>query len=292
MSIQSVRSLEREFEELFTGRKSTSRSSGPRVPARGRKNPADRDLEEALSSALVAGDREFGNIIHEIEEISGALREAKSAKNADQVASHPAVWHAVRHILLERELRHLALSDDLTCLYNRRGFYAAATQQLKVARRNQKPAVLFFCDVDGLKAINDTYGHREGDLALVRTADALEEVFRDSDVLARLGGDEFAVLAADFSREHERAILNRLQESIQYAGREESRYQLSVSIGAGWFDPRNPAPLGELMEQADRAMYQQKHRRLGFPRQGGTKLRTNNSSGGKRDAFVLVKRKI
>jgi two-component system cell cycle response regulator len=168
------------------------------------------------------------------------------------------VWYAVKHALVERELRHLALCDDLTCLYNRRGFFAAATQQLKVARRNQKPALLLFCDLDGLKTINDTFGHREGDLALVRAADAIETVFRDSDVLARIGGDEFAVLATDLPPRHQQTIYARLQKALNRMSGDESRYELSLSVGAAWFDPQNPMPLGELMEQADRAMYERK----------------------------------
>lgn len=291
MSTQSARSLERELENLFAERKAANRPSGAPAAFRGRRNPAERNLEGALSSALLAGDRELGNIIRQLEEISGVLREAKSSKDAHRVASHPAIWHAVRHMLVERELRHLALSDDLTCLYNRRGFYAAATQQLKVARRNQRPAALFFCDVDELKAINDTYGHREGDLALVRTADALEEVFRESDVLARLGGDEFAVLAADLSPDHERSILSRLHENIR-AGKDELRYELSVSVGAAWFDPQNPMDLGQLMEQADRSMYAQKRERFAFPQGERTKIHAINTSGGTLDAVVRAKRKI
>jgi diguanylate cyclase (GGDEF)-like protein len=292
MSTHSARSLERELEQLFAKQKTTVEASGAPVALRGRRNRAERNLEDALASALLAGDRELGNIIRELEEISSALREAKSSKEAHRVASHPAVWHAVKHELVERELRHLALSDDLTCLYNRRGFYAAATQQLKSARRNQKSAALFFCDLDELKAINDTYGHREGDLALVRTADALEEVFRESDVLARLGGDEFAVLAADLLPDHERMILNRLHESVRAAGKDERRYTLSVSVGAAWFDPRNPVTLGELMEEADRAMYGEKRKRFALPQKERAKLHPINNGGGTLDAVVFAKRKI
>jgi diguanylate cyclase (GGDEF)-like protein len=291
MSTQGARSLERELEQLFAQRKTASGPTGAPAALRGRRNPAERDLEDSLASALLAGDRELGNIVRELDEISSALREAKAANGA-HASSHPAVWHAVKHVLVERELRHLALSDDLTCLYNRRGFYAAATQQLKVARRNRKTAALFFCDVDELKTINDTYGHREGDFALVRTADALEEVFRESDVLARLGGDEFAVLAADLSPEHEQTILHRLHQSVRAAGKDELRYQLSISVGAAWFDPQSPTDLGLLMEQADRSMYDQKRKRSAFPRKERAKLHPINGSGGTLDAAVFVKRKI
>lgn len=225
---------------------------------RERKQPAERDLEGTLSSALLAADKELGHVLREVDQISKALKVDQPDTQTLRVAVHPAVWCAVRHALLERELRHLALTDDLTCLYNRRGFFAAATQQLKLARRNDQASLLLFCDVDNLKAINDKFGHREGDFALVRTADALEDVFRDCDVLARIGGDEFAVVAMGVSPRDQQAILLRLQKSLKKTGSAECSYDLSLSIGAAWFDPQHAVSLGDLMEQADRAMYEQK----------------------------------
>jgi diguanylate cyclase (GGDEF)-like protein len=288
MSAHKAESFELELEQLFSGERPAALSSRPSA-ARGRRNPAERDLEGTLTSALLAGDRELDHVVSELESVSKVLKQ-ESANKGERAALHPAVWYAVRQMLLERELRHLALSDDLTCLYNRRGFYAAATQQLKMARRQQKAAVLLFCDVDGLKAINDTYGHREGDLALVRAADALEEAFRDSDVLARLGGDEFAVLASDVTPEHHHSVLNRLHRAVRKMAKQEPRYDLSLSVGAAWFDPQNPVSLGELMEQADRVMYDQKRKLAAFPRREGSMFQRTN--GGGRDAVVSVKRKI
>jgi diguanylate cyclase (GGDEF)-like protein len=103
----------------------------------------------------------------------------------------------MKQAILDRELRQQALTDDLTCLFDRRGFFAAATQQLKRAMRNSERQLLFFCDLDGLKQINDKCGHLEGDLALIRVAEALEKSFRRSDIVARLAGDEFVVLAIE-----------------------------------------------------------------------------------------------
>jgi len=225
--------------------------------------PSERDLEGLLSSALLASDKELGNIVREVDEIAKALRSQAADPQALRVAVHPAVWSAVRHVIVERELRYLALTDDLTCLYNRRGFFAAATQHLKLARRNSQSSLLLFCDVDNLKKINDSCGHKEGDLALVRTADALEEAFRDSDILARLGGDEFAVLILDASNQDEAVILSRLEKALKKSNAGESRYELSLSVGVARFDPQNAVSLGELMEQADRDMYEQKRRRPG-----------------------------
>ena len=184
------------------------------------RDPSERDLEGLLSSALLASDKELGNVVREVDEISKALRLQAADPQALRVAVHPAVWSAVRHVIVERELRYLALTDDLTCLYNRRGFFAAATQQLKLARRNSQSMLLLFCDVDNLKQINDSYGHREGDLALVRTADALEEAFRDSDILARLAGDEFAVLVLEASNQDEAVILRRLEKTLKKSNAE------------------------------------------------------------------------
>jgi diguanylate cyclase (GGDEF)-like protein len=236
--------------------------SPDRGPSRDRRTgPSQRDLEGSLSSALLVADKELGNVVHEVEEISKALKLDATDKHALRVAIHPAVWSAVRHVIVERELRFLALTDDLTCLYNRRGFFAAATQQLKLARRNAQSMLLFFCDVDHLKQINDCYGHREGDLAIVRTADALEQAFRDSDIVARLSGDEFVVLAVETSSQHEEVILRRLRKCLKKSNSHESRYELSLSVGVARFDPQHAASLGELMEQADRDMYEQKRNR-------------------------------
>lgn len=160
-----------------------------------------------------------------------------------------------------RELRYLALTDDLTCLYNRRGFFAAATHQLKLARRSAQGLLLFFCDIDNLKTINDSYGHREGDLVIVRTADALERTFRGSDILARLGGDEFAVLTMEGSTQSEEVILRRLEKSLKKSNANQSRYEMSLSVGLARFDPKHPVSLGALMAQADRAMYEEKRNR-------------------------------
>lgn len=228
------------------------------VPMVRRKTPADKDLEGLLSSAMLVADKELGNVVHEVDEISKALRTGTADAKALRAAVHPAVWYAVRHVILERELRHLALTDDLTCLYNRRGFFASATQQLKLARRNGQSMLLFFFDLDNLKLINDTFGHREGDRALVRAADALEGIFRDSDVMARLGGDEFAVLALEASTRNEETILHRLEKNLRKTNQEDSRYALSLSVGVARFNPMDNVTLADLMADADRAMYEKK----------------------------------
>ncbi len=212
-------------------------------------------LESALHSALRSNDPELDEILSALEEISkgvksGALN-ARSLENALQRAASCAL----KQSLIDREVRSLAVTDELTGLYNRRGFLASATHQLKLAHRQGEDALLLFCDVDNLKEINDSFGHHEGDLALVRSADALEDTFRDSDILARLGGDEFAVVASDASSPSRQAIVPRIEKSLEKANAEEQRYKLSFSIGVARFNPLAPASLGELMAIADRDMY-------------------------------------
>ena len=238
---------------------SSNQTRSLRVLSVGRREcPSGGVLKEELFSSLLVGDNELGHILRQVDEISHTLKsdapESQKLSNALQLT----VSCAVRQTLIERELRSLALTDDLTGLYNRRGFLASATQQLKLARRNTQESLLFFCDVDNLKKINDSYGHEEGDLALVRAADVLEQTFRDSDVLTRLSGDEFAVLALEASSQYEEVILDRLEANLEESSASESRYRLSLSVGVGRFDPERPVSLRELLAQADQAMYEQK----------------------------------
>jgi diguanylate cyclase (GGDEF)-like protein len=223
-------------------------------------NPED-SVDEMLTSALVAQDKELAHLIQEVDKISKTL---KSEAPETQTLSHTlqrTVLCAVKQSLLDRELRSLALTDDLTCLYNRRAFLALAGQQLRVMHRKEQGLLLFFADVNNLKEINDTYGHREGDLAIVRTADALEQTFRNSDVIARLGGDEFAVLALEATCENREVILRRLEKNLKGPNGNESRYKLTLSVGMARFDPKNPVSLGELIATADEAMYEEKKSR-------------------------------
>lgn len=224
-------------------------------------------LEEMLSSAMIAEDAELEGIVHEIDQITNTLRSNESDTKALTQALHRAVLCAVKQALVDRELRSLALTDDMTGLYNRRGFLASATHHLRLARRNNEALLLFFADVNDLKEINDSYGHREGDLAIIRTADALEQTFRDSDIIARLSGDEFAVLAAEASSQNEQSIRQRLEHNLKKSNDSESPYELSISVGVARFDPNNPCSLAELMGQADRVMYEQKRTR----REGASK---------------------
>jgi diguanylate cyclase (GGDEF)-like protein len=172
-----------------------------------------------------------------------------------------AVRCAAKQYKLQAELGNLALTDELTGLYNRRGFLALAERQLKLGRRSGRGMLLFVMDVDRMKHINDSFGHLEGDRALKRTAEVLEQTFRDSDVVARLGGDEFGVLAIEASGHSEATIKARLFECLKSNCVKESPYQISLSVGLARFDSGSRTSIGELMAKADQTMYEYKKRR-------------------------------
>ena len=160
---------------------------------------------------------------------------------------------------MEDDLRALSLTDELTGLYNRRGFFTLAAQQLKIATRMNKKLCLVLADLDDLKVINDTFGHHEGDSALVETANILRESFRESDIIARIGGDEFVVMPIEMTDDRAAMILLRLNQGFE-KGNEKNRlrYRISISTGITMFDPAMPASIEEMLKQADDAMYEQK----------------------------------
>ncbi len=156
----------------------------------------------------------------------------------------------------EEKLRELSLVDELTGLNNRRGFMLLAEQQLLAAGRMKQKALLLYADLDGLKRINDTLGHTEGDRALIDTAGLLRKTFRSSDIIARLGGDEFVVLAIDTADNANETILARLKDYLRIHNLYGTRHhRLSVSVGIAHFDPAKPCTLDELLERGDKAMY-------------------------------------
>ena len=159
---------------------------------------------------------------------------------------------------LEERLRAMSLTDDLTDLHNRRGFFLLGEQQLKYARRTGVVAFLFYVDLDNMKRINDALGHEAGDRALEDAAQILKKTFRDSDIVARVGGDEFASLAlAPRGAADEQAAMSRLAGALAAFNASASRpYTLSMSTGAARYEAHRPCSVHELLAQADRAMYQ------------------------------------
>ncbi len=172
---------------------------------------------------------------------------------------------------LEEELKRITITDELTGLYNRRGFMRLAEKQLQVATRHNNVLFLLYMDLDNMKYINDHFGHEMGDRALIETARILEQVFRESDIISRLGGDEFAALIFGSSREEKGlAVMNRLQEHMQLANSQGERpYELLISIGFTRYNSDTHSSIDNLLSEADTRMYEQKIMRRGISKAQG-----------------------
>ncbi len=161
--------------------------------------------------------------------------------------------------LMEEKLRNLSLTDELTGLYNRRGFFTMAEPLLKLANRHKNPVFLLYADLDNLKEINDKRGHHEGDQAIKDTVSVLKETFRETDIIARMGGDEFVVIPVAGKKEDAEIVMARFKQNIREQNEKIGRpYKLSISVGMSWYDPENPRSMDNLLKQAEKLMYEEK----------------------------------
>lgn len=176
-----------------------------------------------------------------------------------------SLHYAIERYRMQMALRSQSLVDDLTGLYNRRGFLTLAEKQLKLSKRTKRGFFLVFVDLDGLKQINDAFGHLEGDNALIKTAKILKKTFRETDIIARIGGDEFTILAIDALGESAEIITARFQENIKHLNvQEQNLYKLSLSFGIIYHDAKTTPKLEQLMEKADGELYKYKRSKRGF----------------------------
>lgn len=173
---------------------------------------------------------------------------------------------AVERHRLVRSLRGLSLTDDLTGLLNRRGFTTLAIGHLRLGSRTGSKFLLFFVDLDGLKQINDTHGHHQGDEAIVRAAEVLRLTFRESDLVARFAGDEFAVLALDSSGDGGATVRARMAANLERENTvKQLPYRLAASVGIVGFESGPTTNLQEILERADAALYAEKRLRREIP---------------------------
>jgi two-component system cell cycle response regulator len=161
----------------------------------------------------------------------------------------------------DENLRKQALIDELSQLYNRRGFISVFQQYLKIAQREGQNLLLIMVDVDGLKSINDTYGHLEGDRAIIDTGKILKSTFRGCDLVGRTGGDEFVVLAVQASDENAQTLRERLQNKNDQDNSTNANFILSLSVGVTRFDPQVKIAFETLLAKADDDLYDQKRRK-------------------------------
>jgi len=191
--------------------------------------------------------------------------------------SRPVTWnsHSARMLYVsdvtdctrqQESLERLAYYDGLTGLYNRRGLELVAEHHCLVAARSRRDVVGLFIDLDGLKQINDRYGHHTGDQAIVELADVIRAASRDADIKARIGGDEFVVLVSEDSASAIDILLTRIRAEVDRRNASSGRsYTLSMSIGIARHGPEKRCDMGKLLGEADSSMYRAKRQRDGRP---------------------------
>lgn len=155
---------------------------------------------------------------------------------------------------LATEVYKLAALDPLTGLYNRRSGEQRLAEEMSRAQRYGRPLTILLLDLDGLKQVNDSYGHAAGDLLLKSFAERLNRAIRGSDLAVRMGGDEFLVLLPECRPEEVRHVLNRLQGlEINYSGE-----AIPAHFSTGWADRKQGETPEEFLKRADEALYSHK----------------------------------
>lgn len=220
----------------------------------------DTDERHRFMNLLMAA---LGDAIRKNQELENSNQELERA-NLELERNNRELLRT-RDILTARtlHLHALTLQDELTGLYNRRGLFTLAAHHSRVSRRQGSAIRMIYLDVDGLKKINDSFGHSEGDRALRQTAAIMRKTFRESDILARIGGDEFAVFMTEDVEASECDHSLRLRDNLrEYNERcSDLPYRLSFSLGTVRFQPSEVDDIEEMLLEADRLMYENKRRR-------------------------------
>ncbi len=184
-----------------------------------------------------------------------------------------AIIYSFERHRLQRTLRQLAVIDELTGLYNRRGFNTLHPDMMQQARHSEARGFLCYFDLDRFKQINDELGHQKGDEALVEFATTLRGIFRKDLLLARLGGDEFLAMGMERAPGEAEEALQALEIVLSVRNRPGAcHFVLEASSGLAFFDRRGPATIEELAAAADAALYRNKekrHARADLARTGG-----------------------
>jgi diguanylate cyclase (GGDEF)-like protein len=214
------------------------------VPA---KNAA---FARELNSAAMEGDH------GRVKQLLGQLLSARNRRSSDQGRQQLTALEDLFYAM-----RTMAVTDELTGVYNRRGFEWMAGRLLRNLCRERRGGLLMYIDVDDLKIVNDTLGHGAGDRLLTAAARALRSACGENAVIGRIGGDEFALLARQTSAESYDLLRQRIRSAVASCNATGQVPPLSLSVGVADFDPLRPASIVSLMDRADRAMYQEKFRK-------------------------------
>jgi len=205
----------------------------------------------------LAGALEGTRLVARARGHSAALERKVEERTAELSRSAAELARVVAELRETNEkLEEKSSVDEMTGLYNRRGFFELAGRQADLARRRGSDLLLIFVDLDSLKSINDQYGHAEGDAAIKALADALSASFRQTDVVARLGGDEFTILAIDTSMGECEKMIGRARSLIaEYDESSGKPYGISFSYGAAASSHELERGFDALMAEADARLY-------------------------------------
>jgi diguanylate cyclase (GGDEF)-like protein len=225
-------------------------------------------MDEAAAQPMRLSDEDV--LRDRVAELAGELRAAAMKGDTTRMTRLLSDLLQFKRLTPERRLaleglthlidsmRSLALTDELTGIYNRRGFLQTGKRFLDVARRDLRSAYFVYIDLNNLKEVNDSAGHAAGDELIRQTGNFLRELFPSygvREVLGRLGGDEFAALTTERECPSRSEILLRARMRQALVS---DRYPLSLSVGLAYFNPLLPTGINELLEEAERAMYEHK----------------------------------
>ena len=258
----------REHEPLISPANRPDEREGPQARARREATGAGAVMVAPLSYAGKAfgvltainqeGEPEFGR--HDL-----ILHEA--------MANQAAI--AIENARLFEEVQRLAVTDDLTSLKNRRGFFEVARRELERATRTGRPLSALMLDIDGFKRVNDTYGHAIGDEVLRHLAERCRRAVRDIDLVGRYGGEEFAVLLPETDLKTALEVAERVRSSIGDTpfDTDVGPLPIRVSVGLALLDDDSEQTVESLLDRADTAMYLVKQ-------EGGDAVRTADAEFG------------
>lgn len=160
------------------------------------------------------------------------------------------------------KLKQISIEDDLTGLHNRRGFFTLANQRIALFQREKTPFIVLYMDVDGLKNINDTHGHNQGDTAIKTAANVIKNALRESDIIARLGGDEFTALIIYKDESDVTRIKERIHRECDFFNQQKPyTWELHISIGYYCANPSENMSLDDILARADKELYRKKKKR-------------------------------
>ncbi|MDH5464483.1 MAG: diguanylate cyclase [Thiovulaceae bacterium] len=167
------------------------------------------------------------------------------------------------HKMLEEKLIQYSQVDDLTQVYNRRYFLTQAEKQLSIAKRYERPIAVMMLDLDSFKKVNDTHGHKAGDMVLTHFTQVCQEIIRRTDIMGRLGGEEFAILLPETDLVEAEVLAERIRKEVNRSSLDSDGKQIKISTSIGLYIHANNEDhdLSTILNKADQALYQAKEQR-------------------------------